>query len=134
MIPQSRNQYDPMASMMQVLQLAMQQNQHAAGMGLENRQLDLRQRQFEQQMQQQQQHQTAQMQAQEQERQQRQQQTVMEALMRSMPQNEMGVEDPSLLHNYLRQIGVQLPDFAQMRTPVNPEELQARAMMSQLSQ
>lgn len=128
---QRQQAYDPMAQMMQILQLVMQQNQQGQqqqnqdrNFGLEERQLDMRGQQFDQQA-------AMQQAAQEQQK----QQAIMAALSRSMPQNEMGFDDPSALYQYLQQIGVQIPGLeAQQQSAVDPQKAAAMAMMQQLGQ
>jgi len=137
----SRNQpsYDPMAQLMQILQFALSQNQQVQqqqnqdrNFALDERQVNVREQQFNQSLLQQQQEQ----QYREQVLKQQEQRAIMAALSRAMSQDANRFDDPSMLFQYLQQQGIQLPGM-QMQRPVDPmeaERLKNQAIMSQLGQ
>jgi len=127
---QQQPAYDPMAQMMQILQFALQQNQQGQqqanqdrSFGLEQQQLDMQSQRYDQQF-------AAQQAAQEQQ----QQQAIMAALSRAMPQNASGIDDPTVLYQYLQQQGIQLPGMQSQQPAVDPQKAAAQAMMQKLGQ
>jgi len=89
-----------MAQMMQILQLALQQNQQSAQQANQDRGFQLDQQQLAQREQQFQQAQK-----------QQEQQAIMAALSRA--HSPEGFSDPTALYNYLSQLGIQLPQQGQ---------------------
>lgn len=130
--PQQRQQpaYDPMAQMMQILQLVMGQNQQAQQAQHQNRSFQLDKQQLAQRGQQFDQQFAAQQAGQEQQ----QQQAILAALSRAMPQNAQGFDDPTALYQYLQQMGVLLPGMAQAQPQVDPQKAQAQAQWAEMQQ
>lgn len=128
--PQQRQQpaYDPMAQMMQILQLVMGQNQQAQQAQHQNRSFQLDKQQLAQRGQQFDQ----QFAAQEAGREQQQQQAILAALSRVG--NKDGFQDPTALYQYLQQMGIQLPGMAQARPQVDPQKAQAQAQWAEMQQ
>lgn len=121
--------YDPMAQMMQRLQLVLSQNQQAQqqanqdrGFKLDQQQLAMRDQQF-----------NSQMQLQQEEMKQREQRAIMAALSRAMPQTAMGMDDPTALYAYLQNLGVQVPMQAQQPAE-DPQVTAAKAQWAAMQQ
>jgi len=129
MIPQRQQQpaYDPMAQMMQILQFALQQNQQGQQQANQDRSFGLEQQQLEMQGQRYDQQFAAQQAAQEQQ----QQQAIISALSRM--ENKDGFQDPTVLYQYLQQLGIQIPGMEQMQQPaVDPVKAQAQAQWAEM--
>lgn len=121
--------YDPMAQIMQILQLVLSQNQQAQqqanqdrGFELDQQQLAMRDKQF-----------NSQMQLQQDEMKQREQQAIMAALSRAMPQTATGMDDPTALYAYLRNRGVQIPMQAQQQAE-DPQVTAAKPQWAAMQQ